>query len=195
MDPAGETGRVARELLASTLPSTAFVASEFGAVYLAGGLGFNEDVAVAVADRTRPTGTRLTAHAGVATMVQTAFAERLPLVAICHGPTLFAAVSVDTGDGASIPLARGVATASLPPFESYANFSGRKERQFTFDVDTHRVLEAAGARTDVAADIASMSRVVISQQGAVEVVTGPGPQAAESLVEPTIDALRRRFPE
>jgi hypothetical protein len=101
-------------------------------------------------------------------------------------------VTVRVG-GADEPLAKGVATASLPPFESYVGLTERKEIQFTFDVNTHKVLSEAGASTSVVSDIANMARVVRARKGDIELVTGPGPQAASSLVQPTVEVMTARW--
>jgi putative intracellular protease/amidase len=189
LDPAKTTGALAETILAGTVGAARFDPALFGAVYLAGGLGFNEDIAVAMPSTTVSSGAKLTANASVRTMMEAALAERLPIVAICHGPTLFAAVNLD-GE----PLAKGIATASLPPFESYVGFSDRKEIQFTFDVNTHRVLAEAGASTSVVSDIANPARVVKARKADIDILSGPGPQAASALVAPTIEALERRWP-
>lgn len=194
LDPAGRTGELAAKLLGNTAGAATFDPSLFGAVYLAGGLGFNEDVAVAHAGR-RPdgsTGTVLAANPNVARMMQSALGDKLPLVAICHGPTLFAAIDMNV-DGHTEPVNKGINTASLPPFESYVGFTGRKEIQFTYDVNTHEVLGNAGGNTNVAADIANMSRVVEARKLGVDIITGPGPQAASALAQPTMVALQRRW--
>lgn len=192
LDPAGPTGRAAADILGRAAGAEALDASRYGAVYLAGGLGFNEDVAVAMPSSAAPSGAKLTANPNVATFMSRALAEKLPVVAICHGPTLFAAVTVRVG-GADEPLAKGVATASLPPFESYVGLTERKEIQFTFDVNTHKVLSEAGASTSVVSDIANMARVVRARKGDIELVTGPGPQAAASLVQPTVEVMTARW--
>lgn len=61
-------------------------------------------------------------------------------------------------------------------------FTGRKEIQFTYDVNTHRALEFVGGKTDVKRDIANMGRVVQEERtldgGSIDIITGPGPQAA-----------------
>ena len=137
-------------------------------------------------------GTTLTANPNIASMMQKALAERLPVVALCHGPTLFAAVTVRI-DGKDEPLAKGIETASLPPFESYVGLTERKEIQFTYDVNTHDVLSEAGAKTAVFSDIANMGRVVKARKGDIDIISGPGPQAAAPLVTPTVEALARRW--
>lgn len=192
LDPAGATGRAAAELLGRAVGAERFDASRFGAVYLAGGLGFNEDVAVAMPGAKTRSGTTLTANPNIASMMQKALAERLPVVALCHGPTLFAAVTVRI-DGKDEPLAKGIETASLPPFESYVGLTERKEIQFTYDVNTHDVLSEAGAKTAVFSDIANMGRVVKARKGDIDIISGPGPQAAAPLVTPTVEALARRW--
>ena len=188
LDPAGKTGELAEQILSKAVAAKRFDASLYGAVYLAGGLGFNEDVAVAMPDAIG--GTTLTAHPDVAAMMDRILREKLPVIAICHGPTLFAAVRMPDTDE---PLARGIATASLPPFEAYVGFTDRKEIQFTYNVNTHRVLEAAGASTSVLRDIASMSRVVKAHKSGIEVLSGPGPQAAGTLAAATIEVIGTRW--
>ncbi|MDF2696023.1 MAG: hypothetical protein K0S65_4406 [Labilithrix sp.] len=187
LDPAKTTGALAAKILSEAVSAERFDPSLYGAVYLAGGLGFNEDVAVAMPSGSR-SGSTLTANPRIRAMMDKAITHKLPLIAICHGPTLFAAITI-----AGEPVARGIETASLPPFESYVGFTDRKEIQFTHDVNTHRVLEEAGAVTNVARDIASMSRVVRARKGDIDVLSGPGPQAASELVQPTIEAIARRW--
>ena len=187
LDPAGATGAVAAELLGRVLPAARFDATKFGAVYLAGGLGFNEDVAVAW-----PGVPTLTANANIAQLMAHAIDEKLPVVALCHGPTLLAATPIRVGDHTEA-LNAGLETASLPPFETYVQLTGRKEIQFTLDVNTHNVLRAAGGRPNVLADVANMSRVVKARKNDIDVITGPGPQAASNLAEPTMEAMRGRW--
>lgn len=194
LDPAGTTGELAAELLANAAGAASFDASQFGAVYLAGGLGFNEDVAVAYpgTDGRGRERTVLTANENIARMMQGAIAERLPIIAICHGPTLFAATPIVV-EGRTEALNAGIATASLPPFESYVGKTGRKEIQFSYDVNTHEVLAEVGGQTSVLTDIANMSRVVTARKADMDIITGPGPQAASALAEPTISALGRKW--
>lgn len=188
LDPAGEAGSVAARLLSNTASAASFDPTAFGAVYLAGGLGFNEDVAIATpGDRGR---TVLTAAPNIARMMQRAIDEKLPLVAICHGPTLFATPQINI-DGE--PVNKGIPTASLPPFESYVGRTERKEIQFTYDVNTHEALEATGGETSVLADIANMRRVVQGRKSGIDIVTGPGPQAASFLAPPTMEKMRARW--
>ncbi|HVE82669.1 MAG TPA: hypothetical protein VND93_07465 [Myxococcales bacterium] len=187
LDPHGGTGELAKELLGNAAPSSKFDPKQFGAVYLAGGLGFNEDVAVA------ETSTKLTANPNIAGMMQKALGEKLPIVALCHGPTLLAATPITMPDGHTEPLNKGVPTASLPPFESYVQLSGRKEAQFTLDVNTHHALAETGGQTDVLRDIANMSRVVKGNKAGIDIITGPGPQASRNLADPTVEAMQRRW--
>ena len=198
LDPAGETGTLAAELLGNAVSAARFEAKDFGAVYLAGGLGFNEDVAFGE-DGRRPDGSRgtvLTSAPSISQMMQKAIGERLPIIALCHGPTLLAATTVIVG-GKPEALNKGIATASLPPFEGFVGFTGRKEIQFTYDVNTHAALQFVGGKTDVLKDIANMSRIVKAERlldgGSIDIITGPGPQAAAPLVQPTIDALAKRW--
>jgi putative intracellular protease/amidase len=190
LDPAGPTGDVANKLLANTAPASKFDPSQFGAVYLAGGLGFNEDVAVAKAG---PDGkTQLTPNPNVEKLMNAAVADRLPVVALCHGPTLLPTINIDI-DGKKEPLNKGLETASLPPFEGYVGLTARKEIQFNYDVNTHQAMAAAGGETHVLKDIAHMSRVVKAEIDGQMVITGPGPQAAANLADATVEALNNRW--
>jgi putative intracellular protease/amidase len=187
LDPHGSTGDLAKELLGNAAPSAKFDPKQFGAVYLAGGLGFNEDVAVA------SDATHLQANPNIAGMMQKAIGEKLPIVALCHGPTLLAATPITMPDGHVEALNKGIPTASLPPFESYVQFSGRKEPQFTVDVNTHHALADTGGQTDVLKDIANMGRVVKGNKNGIDIITGPGPQASKNLADPTVEAMKRRW--
>jgi putative intracellular protease/amidase len=190
LDPAGDTGEVANRLLANTAPASKFDPSQFGAVYLAGGLGFNEDVAVAKAG---PDGkTQLTPNANVKKMMDEAVAERLPIIALCHGPTLLPTIDIDI-NGHKEPLNKGLPTASLPPFEGYVGLTARKEIQFNFDVNTHDAMRATGGEASVWDDIKDMSRVVPAEKDGQLIYTGPGPQAAANLADATVQALNRRW--
>lgn len=195
LDPKGHAGDVAKELLGNTAPSAKFDPKQFGAVYLAGGLGFNEDVAVAKGE-TRPDGTQhsvLTANPNIAQLMNAAVKERLPVVALCHGPTLLAATNIEI-NGKTEKLNAGIETASLPPFEGYVGFTGRKEIQFTYDVNTHAALRETGGQTHVLKDIANMNRVVKAHKDGMDIITGPGPQTARELVDATIESLNKRWP-
>ncbi len=195
LNPRGEAGSIARDLLANTAPASTFDASQFGGVYLAGGLGFNEDVAVATPERlpNGKTHTKLEANKNIAALMDAAVAERLPIVSLCHGPTLFAASSMVV-NGKKEPLNKGIETASLPPFEGYVGLTGRKELQFTYDVNTHAALAEAGGQTHVLKDIKDMSRVVYARKDGMDVISGPGPQAARNLAGATVEAMKRRWP-
>jgi putative intracellular protease/amidase len=190
LDPAGPTGDVAKRLLANTAPASKFDPSQFGAVYLAGGLGFNEDIAVAKAGPTG--GTVLTPNPNVEQLMNAAVADRLPIVALCHGPTLLTTINMDV-NGHREPLNKGLETASLPPFEGIVGASGRKEIQFTFDVNTHDAMEAAGGQPHVFKDIFNLGRVVKAEKAGQVIITGPAPQSAAPLADATIEALRKRW--
>lgn len=192
LDPKGETGALAKKLLANSAGAARFDASKFGGVYVAGGLGFNEDAAFAEPDPARRGHAKLTANPQLASMMKQAIDARLPQIAICHGPTLYAAVEI-TVNGRTEKLAKGLDTASLPPFEGFVGLTQRKEEQFTYDVNTHRSLEDAGANTNVAFDIAKMDRVVKDEKDGMAVITGPGPLAAKQLANATIDALKAHW--
>lgn len=195
LDPAGRTGQIAKELLGNTAPASSFDPKNFGAVYLAGGLGFNEDVAVAKPE-TLPNGqthTKLTANPNIEKMMNSAIDQRLPIVALCHGPTLLAALDINV-NGKKEPLNKGIETASLPPFEGYVGLTGRKEIQFNYDVNTHNALAETGGQTHVLKDIANMSRVVKQEKDGQNIITGPGPQAASNLADATMEVLKKRWP-
>lgn len=208
LDPAQETGEVARSLLEHTAPASRFDASQFGAVYLAGGLGFNEDVAVASAaplpDGTVPsiwTPARLTSNPNIDAMMKAAVDARLPIVAICHGPTLLASTFVEV-EGQREALNKGIKTASLPPGEPYVRFTNRTARQFTLDVNTHKTLESTGGDSRLLADVIDFARVEVAWRGlgpgssnGIDIITGPGPQAAYNLAAATEFALARRWPK
>jgi putative intracellular protease/amidase len=190
LDPSGRAGDVATELLGNAANASKFEAKNFGAVYLAGGLGFNEDVAVAKAGADGKT--QLSANKNITTMMNAAVAERLPVIGLCHGPTLLAATSI-TIKGKTHPLNQGIETASLPPFEGYVGLTGRKETQFTYDVNTHQALAATGGKTNVLKDVKDMSRVVKAHQDGMDIITGPGPQAAANLADAAIESIARRW--
>jgi len=191
LDPAGETGKLASKLLGNTTGAENFNPEHFGAVYSAGGLGFNEDVAKAT-PKPKGKGADLAVNPNIASMMKKAVDARLPNIAICHGPTLYAATPI-TINGREEPLSRGLKTASLPPFEGYVGFTERKEPQFTYDLNTHRALEASGGETSVFRDVLKMNRVVTDHKDGMDIITGPGPQAANELAHATIEALKRRW--
>ncbi len=188
LDPAGETGRLADALLSNTASAGLFEAERYGAVYLVGGLGFNDDVAFAANGSSG-----LQVHANVAQLMARAIKEQLPLIAVCHAPTILAATPIMI-DGQTHALNHGLKTASLPPFEGVVGITGRKEIQFTFDVNTHDVLHGSGGETDMLDDVLHMNRPVIARtKNGIAVITGPGPQTASALVTPTIQAMNERW--
>ncbi len=194
LDPRGEAGQVARQALATTAPAASFDASKFGAVYAAGGLGFNEDVAVA---SLKDGEVSLQANPNIEKMIRSAVDARLPQIALCHGPTIYAAVSAKFGDKYE-PVSAGLLTSSLPPFESYVAFTGRKGPQFNVDVDTHREMHEAGGKANrktMVQDILNMWRVTRDEKDGLRVVTGPGPQTSFNLGAATIEELARRWPK
>jgi putative intracellular protease/amidase len=194
LDPQGPTGQLARQVLANTAGAAQFNAKDFGAVYAAGGLGFNEDVVVAnpVKGQDGKTRTELRNNPNIDAMMRAAVAERLPHISLCHGPTILASSKI-TIDGREEPLNRGIETASLPPFEGYVGLTRRKEAQFTYDVNTHDSMEEAGGHTHVKKDIINMSRVVQAHKDGMDIITGPGPQAARNLGYATLEAMERRW--
>jgi hypothetical protein len=96
-------------------------------------------------------------------------------------------------NGREEPVNQGIETASLPPFEGYVGFTRRKEVQFTYDVNTHDAMEEAGGRTNVKKDILNMKRVVHAHKDGMEIITGPGPQAARNLGLATLEAMERHW--
>ncbi len=194
LDPRGPAGELAKQLLANTAGAAQFNPKDFGAVFSAGGLGFNEDVVVAnpVTGADGRTHTELKSNPNIDAMMRAAVAERLPNISICHGPTILAATKM-TVNGREESVNQGIETASLPPFEGYVGLTRRKEAQFTYDVNTHDVLGDMGGRTNVKKDILNMSRVVKAQRDGMEIITGPGPQAARNLGFATIEAMKQHW--
>ncbi len=194
LDPRGPTGDLARKLLAHTAGAAQFNPEHFGAVFSAGGLGFNEDVVVArpVKGQDGRTRTELTNNPNIDKMMRAAVDARLPNISICHGPTVLAATKMRI-NGREEAVNAGIQTASLPPFEGYVGLTRRKEPQFTYDVNTHNALEAAGGDTSVLKDIAKMSRVVHARKDGMDVLSGPGPQAARNLGLATVEVMQQRW--
>jgi putative intracellular protease/amidase len=189
LDPMGEAGALAKELLAETASAATFVEADFGAKFSAGGLGFNEDIAVAIDAGGR---TQIALHPNVARMNELMVAARKPMISICHGPTELAATMM-TIDGRSEPVNRGVKTASLPPFEAYVGLTGRKEVQFIYDVNTHQVLKQAGGRTNVKLDALNLRRTKWAIKDGLDIITGAGPSSARTLAKRTIEAMEERY--
>jgi putative intracellular protease/amidase len=194
LDPQGTAGEVAKKYLANTTGAANFDPEQFGAVFAAGGLGFNEDIAAAVPERVGLLRTRsaFTVNPNIASMMEKAIEARLPNIGICHGPTLYAAVDI-TVDGKTEPLNKGMKTGSLPPFEGYVGLTERKEPMFTYDVNTHKAMEESGGETSVLKDIADMSRVVVDHKDGLDLITGPGPQASRNLGYATLEVLQKRW--
>ncbi len=194
LDPRGPAGELAKKLLANTAGASRFNAKDFGAVFSAGGLGYNEDVVVAnpVVGADGRTRSELRSNPNIDAMMRAAVAERLPNISICHGPTILAATKM-TLNGRTESVNQGIETASLPPFEGYVGMTRRKEVQFTYDVNTHGVLGETGGRTNVKKDILSMSRVVKAGKDGMAIITGPGPQAARNLGYATIEAMTQHW--
>lgn len=194
LDPRGPAGELAKQLLANTAGAAQFNPKDFGAVFSAGGLGFNEDVVVAnpVTGADGRTHTELKSNPNIDAMMRAAVAERLPNISICHGPTILAATKM-TVNGHEESVNQGIETASLPPFEGYVGLTRRKEAQFTYDVNTHDVLGETGGVTRVKKDILNMKRVVMAQKDGMAIITGPGPQASRNLGFATIEAMRQHW--
>ena len=194
LDPRGPAGKLAQKLLANTAGAARFDAKDFGAVFSAGGLGFNEDVVVAnpVKGPDGKTRSALESNPNIDKMMRAAVDARLPNISICHGPTILAATKM-TINGREEPVNKGIDTASLPPFEGYVGLTRRKETQFTYDVNTHDAMEEAGGHTHVKKDILNMSRVVHAHKDGMDVISGPGPQAARNLGLATVEAMELRW--
>jgi len=194
LDPRGPAGELAKKLLANTAGAASFEAKNFGAIYSAGGLGFNEDVVVArpVVGADGKKRAELQSNPNIDAMMRAAVDARLPNISICHGPTILAATKM-TVNGREEPVNKGIETASLPPFEGYVGLTRRKEALFTYDVNTHDALAAEGGSTNVWKDIAHMSRVVHAHKDGMDVISGPGPQAARNLGLATLEAMARRW--
>ncbi|KAM4068036.1 hypothetical protein HRG_009670 [Hirsutella rhossiliensis] len=181
-------------LLGNAVGADQFDASKFGAVYLAGGLGFNEDVAV-----TSPKSVTDSAHANIqaspniAQMMRRAVEHRLPIIALCHGPTLLACLDIDI-DGKREKLVKGVEVAALPALEPMVHAQGKLEPQFSFYTwKTHEVLAEAGAVVDEEADLKDMTRVKTGVRDGLHLATGPGPQTAWNLVDATTSVIKKRW--
>lgn len=176
LDPRGLAGVVARAALATTAPAALFDASNFGAVYAAGGRGFNEDVVVAhvedgeVVPRAAP-------H--IERMLRAAVDARLPQLALCHAPTIYAIVKAQFADRFEA-ISAGLVTSALR----------------SVDFDSHRELCGSGgkaSRLTLARDILDLSRVTRDEKDGLRLLTGPGPQASFSLGAATIEELRERW--
>lgn len=181
-------------LLGNTVCADQFDPRQFGSVYLAGGLGFNEDVAV-----TSPKNANDLAHANISAtpnakkMMIRAIQHRLPIIALCHGPTLLACLDIDI-DGKSEKLVKGVEVAALPALEPMVHEQGKLEPQFSyFTWKTHDVLAEAGAIVDEKADLDDMTIVKTGCRDGLHLATGPGPQTALNLVQATLFAIKSRW--
>lgn len=172
------------ELLGNTQRASELDASKVGMVYLAGGLGFNEDVAratelsaaeqlklseeeKAVYQKHGTVPVKLELNKSVEGFMAKAVNSQLPFVTLCHGATAFAATQVQVEvDGKVITEAfnKNLLTSSLPPFEAYVRFRDSVGAQFLYgspNVDTHQVMLNAGGKADAAADALDMSGMSI----------------------------------
>jgi putative intracellular protease/amidase len=178
------------KLLGNAVGADQFDPSQFGAVYLAGGLGFNEDIAV-----TSPRSANDTIHANITPtphalqMLNHTVENRLPIIALCHGPTLLASLDVEI-NGRREKLVKGIEVAALPALEPMVHAQGKLEPQFSFYTwKTHDVLAEAGAIVDAQTDLKDMTVVKTGVRDGLHIATGPGPQAARNLVKATISAM------
>ncbi len=187
LDPAGPAGLVAKELLANAAAADRFKVHDFDQVYVAGGLGLNEDgvrvEAESAVDRQRgkQTGPESTykAHPGIAKMINEAADRQLPILAICHGPSVFIADNVDLD-------VKGTRMAALGPFEAYVAFTGRTGRPFPHMALVHNDARRAGVKVDPVRDATKPSGVVqdtakTSDGQEFVMVTGPHPASAQGL--------------
>lgn len=176
------------ELLGKTQPASTLNAKQVGLIYLAGGLGFNEDVAratklsaeeqsqlslqeraVYLTHGTEPV--KLELNESVKSFMGKAVAEKLPFVTLCHGATAFAATQVqveENGRQVTEAFNKNLLTSSLPPFEAYVRGRDSVAAQFLYgapNVDTHQVMANAGGRVnpmvDPALDALDMAGVSI----------------------------------
>jgi len=195
LDAAGPTGMVARELLANAVAASAFRVDDFDQVYIAGGLGLNEDgVRVEAADsKDRSTGMQsgpasvYEAHPDIAAMVNAAALKQIPMLAICHGPSTFIAENVDLD-------VTGTHMAALGPFEAYVAFTGRTGPAFPHMALVHNDARRAGVNVDPVRDALKPSGVVRdtakTRDGReVVVVTGPHPASASTLGQAGLELL------
>ncbi|KAM4067204.1 hypothetical protein HRG_001189 [Hirsutella rhossiliensis] len=181
-------------LLGNVVGADRFDANRFGAVYLAGGLGFNEVVAVtspkSAADDTHA---NIAATPNIAVMMGSAVEHRLPIIALCHGPTLLACLDIDIG-GKREKLVKGVEVAALPALEPMVHAQGKLEPQFSFYTwKTHDILAEAGALVNELEDLKGMTVVRTGVRDGLHLATGPGPQTASNLISATTSALEKRW--
>lgn len=223
LDPAPDkaAGILGRKLLANAAPASMFDAKAFGAVYGAGGLGFNEDVAVATPRREgavdavyKATGSvpvSIQLNENIRRMLDDAISERLPMVTLCHGATMFADTWVTVKDKEGVrkePLNKGIPTASLPPAEWYVEKREGKGPQFFVNVNTHKVLQESGGLVDGVTTAARDAKLIDepvwarrvlernadgTEKVGIDIVSGPAPQAAARLAEPTVEVLHKRW--
>ncbi|KAE8395646.1 hypothetical protein BDV23DRAFT_145311 [Aspergillus alliaceus] len=194
LDPLRLPRQTLDALLGNAVGADRFDANQFGAVYLAGGLGFNEDVAV-----TSPKSADDVAHANIvatphiAQMMSNAVQHRLPIIALCHGPTLLACLDIEI-DGKREKLVKGVEVAALPALEPMVHAQGKLEPQFSFYTwKTHDILAEAGAIVDEQTDLQDMTIVKTGVRDGLYLATGPGPQTALNLINATIYAINKRW--
>ena len=180
-------------LLGNAVCADQFDPQQFGAVYLAGGLGFNEDVAVTKPKGSDTTRASIEPTPNVAMMMRHAIEHRLPIIALCHGPTLLACFDIEI-DGKKERLVKGVQVAALPALEPMVHAQGKLEPQFSFYTwKTHDVLAEAGAVVDEASDLKDMTAVKTGLKDGLRLATGPGPQTAWNLIGATMSAMKERW--
>lgn len=169
-----EVARLTGEMLGNTRRASDFNRKDFGLVYLAGGLGFNEDVIraermspaeIAALPQTEQAAylqhltdpVNLTLDPSIKRLMLDAVGnpkqQPLPFVTLCHGATAFAGLDVPVERGGTLvheSFIKGVKTASLPPFEAGVRLRGSVSKSFETSpvMDTHAALQRAGADVD-----------------------------------------------
>ncbi len=207
LDP--KVSAITNGMLGDTRPAMQFDASKYGMVYLAGGLGFNEDVAKAtpmsdqdfdalslkdqakqnwVEFRDHTTPVKLELNPNVKTLLDRAVNENLALVTLCHGATVFSAYEVEGKDGMKVPFNKDLSTSSLPPLEWFVRMRGSVSAPFVAsapNLSTHGTLDLTGGDTAVWSDLLNTSRLVAdvrhTQHGDIQVLSGAAPPAALPL--------------
>ncbi|KAJ5471460.1 hypothetical protein N7530_008817 [Penicillium desertorum] len=173
-------------LLGHAVGADQFDPKQFGAVYLAGGLGFNEDVAITTPNSAvDDTHAKIAASPDVARMMEFAVQHRLPIIALCHGPTLLACLDIEI-NGKREKLVKGIEVAALPALEPLVHAQGKLEPQFSFYTwKTHDVLAQAGAIVDEQTDLQDMT---ITYPHPAKVVAGVDTDSLE-LTSAIFDSL------
>ncbi len=187
LDPAGAGGDVARALLGTAVGAERFNIDDFDQVYVAGGLGLNEDgVRAEPADPTDSSGRQRTAasdyrnHPAISRMINEAARKGVPVLAVCHGPSVFLAEDIEVRDSL-----KGVRIAALGPAEPYVAYTGRTGPAFPHLVLVHHDARRHGLLVRPVRDLIRpggvVREVVQTPHGPWTIVTGPHPRAARTL--------------